>query len=109
MQPDDIFGWDLPVECRKPSPWPLEQIMAKYGLAPTQLLVLDDMKPAWEMSRRAGVPIGFAAWGKVDYPELSAEMRAICDYSFDTVEKLERFLFDSFQCLDSYGIMSYRA
>lgn len=94
ITPDDIYGWDLPEDKRKPSTYPLEQIMAKYGYSTDQLLVVDDMKPAWEMASKAGVPIAFAAWGRQDYPELLNEMRKLCDYSFDTPADLEKFLFD---------------
>ncbi len=93
MEPDAIFGWDLAEEHRKPSPYALHRIMAKYALSPGQLLVVDDMKPAWEMARAGGVPIAFAAWGKLDYPELAREMRSICDYSFDSPAEFEKFLF----------------
>ena len=92
--PDDIYGWDLPEEKRKPSTYPLEQIMAKYNLKPNQLLVVDDMKPAWEMASKAGVPIAFAGWGRLDCPELSQQMRQLCDFSFPSTEDLEKFLFD---------------
>ena len=68
--------------------------MKKYDLSPTQLLVIDDMKPAWEMASKAGVPIAFAAWGRKDYPEISSEMNRLCDFSFDSTEELEKFLFD---------------
>ncbi len=92
--PDDIFGWDLPEEQRKPSPYPLEKIMEKYGYTPEQMLVVDDLKPAWEMCQKAGVPIAFAGWSKLDVPQIVEEMTALCNYAFDTTEKLERFLFD---------------
>ena len=92
--PDDIYGWDLPEELRKPSTWPLEQIMVKYSLAPNQLLVVDDMKPAWVMASKASVPIAFAAWSRKNFPEITAEMTRLCDYSFQTPEELGRFLFD---------------
>lgn len=92
--PDDIYGWDLPEEKRKPSTYPLEQIMAKYSLKPNQLLVVDDMKPAWEMASKVGVPIAFAGWGRLDCPELSQQMRQLCDFSFTSTEDLEKFLFD---------------
>jgi len=92
--PDAIFGWDLPEELRKPSTYPLEQIMLIYNLRPSQLLVLDDMKPAYHMASSAGVPIGFAAWGRKDCPELTAQMKQLCNFSFDSPEELEHFLFD---------------
>ncbi len=94
MEPDAIYSWDLPEHLRKPSTYSLEDIMKRYGLSADQLLVVDDMKPAREMASRAGVPIAFAAWGRKEYPELSAEMTGLCDYSFDSPEKLYKFLFD---------------
>ncbi|MBQ3252699.1 MAG: HAD family hydrolase [Oscillospiraceae bacterium] len=94
ISPDDIYGWDLPEAQRKPNPYPLEQIMAKYHLSPKQLLVVDDLKPAWEMASKAGVDIAFAAWGKKAFPALAQEMRQLCNYSFDSTEELKNFLFD---------------
>ena len=94
MLPDDIFGWDYPEHQRKPNPWPLEQIMAKYNLKPQQLLVVDDLKPAWEMASKANVPIAFAAWGREDYPQIVADMTRLCNYTFHSPKDLEKFLFD---------------
>lgn len=94
IQPDAIYGWDYPEEQRKPNPFPLEDIMRKYALAPEQLLVVDDMKLAWRMANPLGVKIAFAAWGKLDFPELSQEMRSLCDFTFETTGDLERFLFE---------------
>ena len=94
IEPDAIYSWDLPEALRKPSTFALEDIMQKYGFSPSQLLVVDDMKPAWEMASNAGVPIAFAAWGRKDYPEIAAQMRRLCDFSFDSTEDLEKFLFD---------------
>ena len=93
MEPDAIYSWDLPEHLRKPSTYALEDIMKKYNLTSEQLLVVDDMKPAYEMASGAGVPIAFAAWGRKDYPEISAQMRRLCNYSFDSVSELEEFLF----------------
>lgn len=93
--PDDIYGWDLPEEKRKPSTYPLECIMEKYRLAPKDLLVVDDMKPAYRMASRAGVPIAFAAWGRLEYPEIMKDMSECCDFTFRTTEELEKFLFDA--------------
>ena len=92
--PDAVYSWDLPEHLRKPSTYALDDIMARYGLKPEQLLVVDDMKPAYEMASRAGVPIGFAAWGREDYPEISGEMKKLCDHTFESPEKLYTFLFE---------------
>ena len=92
--PDDIFGWDLPEQQRKPSTYPLEAIMKKYDLQPTDLLVIDDLKPAWEMAHNAGVSIGFAGWSKLEIPQITEEMTRLCDFAFSSTEELEKFLFD---------------
>lgn len=94
MEPDDIFGWDLPEHQRKPNTYPLKTIMEKYALRPEHLLVVDDLKPAWEMSRNAGVSIAFAGWSKQEVPQILTEMTNLCDFSFSSTEELEKFLFD---------------
>ena len=91
--PDAIYGWDLPKEQRKPNPYPLLDIMKKYQLAPSEILVVDDMKLAWKMAHPLQVPIAFAAWGKLEFPELSKEMKELCDYHFESPTELEKFLF----------------
>ena len=94
IQPDAIYGWDYPEELRKPNPYPLLDIMERYQLTREDLLVVDDMKLAWRMANPLGVKLAFAAWGKMDFPELSEEMRSISDYSFNTTADLEKFLFE---------------
>lgn len=92
--PDDIFGWDLPEALRKPNPYPLEQIMKKYGYRPQELLVVDDMKLAKEMAAKVGAPVAFSGWGRQDCPELAEEMKQLCEFSFNSPQELELFLFD---------------
>jgi len=92
--PDDIYGWDLPEQQRKPNPYPLFEIMKKFHLSPAELLVVDDMKPAWEMASKAQVPMAFAGWGRQNYPEITKEMTSLCDYAFDKTEQLYQFLYE---------------
>jgi len=94
IQPDDIFGWDLPEELRKPNDYALTAIIRDYGFAPEEMLVVDDMRLGCTMAKKQNVPIAFAAWSRQNCPEILAEMRKICDFSFDTVKELETFLFD---------------
>ena len=94
VEPDRIYGWDYPEAQRKPHPYPLLDIMQRYQLSPDQLLVVDDMKPAWEMARKAGTAIGFAGWGRKDHPNITREMTKLCNFSFFSPEELENFLFD---------------
>ena len=91
--PDDIFGWDLPEELRKPNDYALKVIMETYGFSPQELLVVDDMKLAYTMAKNQQVPIAFAAWGRKNCPAICEEMRRICDFSFDTPQEFGNFLF----------------
>lgn len=91
--PDLIFGWEAPPEQRKPSPYPLYEIMEKIGLDREQLLVVDDLKPGYDMAQAAGVPFAAAGWAN-DIPEIEAFMRANCNPYFKTVRELKQFLFD---------------
>lgn len=102
IQPDRIYGWDLPEEQRKPSPYPLLDIMQRYDLKPEELLVVDDIKLAWRMANPLGVKIAFAAWSKQEFAELAKEMTSLCDYTFSSTKELENFLFDS---IDNYAII----
>lgn len=95
MQPDEVYGWDLEPEHRKPNPWALHQIMAKYSLSPADILIVDDMKAAVSMARAADTPIAFAGWGRNDFPEIITEMTALCDYAFQSTDELYRFLFEA--------------
>ncbi len=94
IQPDEIFGWDLEPEHRKPNPWALEQIMKKYDFSPAEMLVVDDMKAAVGMARAAGCPIAFSGWGRRDFPEITKEMSQLCDFSFTSTKDFENFLFE---------------
>ena len=94
IQPDLIFGWDYPEEKRKPNPWPLLEIMKTFSLESQQLLVVDDMKPAWEMARKVSVPMAYAGWSRDPDLPISREMNALSDFSFLRTADLEEFLFD---------------
>lgn len=82
--PDLIFGWELPAEQRKPNVWPLTQIMDRFGLDRRELLMLDDLKPGYDMARAAGVDFAAAGWAN-DIPEIEGFMRENCDYYCKTV------------------------
>lgn len=94
VEPDMIFCSDDPREQRKPGTYPLERIMEVYGLAPEQLLMVDDLKTGYEMASAVGVPMAFAAWGRQEHPEILAEMTRLGDFCFDSPEELGKFLFE---------------
>ena len=93
-EPDIIFGWEQPPEQRKPHTWPLEQIMERFSLAPQELLVVDDLKPGYDMAKAAGVPFSAAGWAN-DIPEIEQFMRKNCDFYCKTVADLDRLLEES--------------
>jgi len=92
--PDAVYDYDLPVEKRKPASYSLTDIMEKFRLMPEEMLMIDDMKLGSLMAKSVNVPTAFAGWSKADFPELTAEMRNICDYAFDSPAELEVFLFE---------------
>ena len=91
--PDVIFGWDIPPEERKPSPATIFQLMEKYGLDSSEIIVVDDLKPGYDMARAAGVDFAAAGWA-YDVPEIEKFMRANCDYYLKSVEELSELLFN---------------
>jgi phosphoglycolate phosphatase/pyrophosphatase PpaX len=94
IQPDGIYGWERPKHERKPNPWPLQDIMRRYGFKTEEILVVDDMKLGCIMAQSVGAATAFAAWSKQDFPALCEEMQRLCDYTFSTAEALETFLFE---------------
>lgn len=92
-EPDEIFGWECPPEQRKPNPWALEKIMKKYRLRSDQLLMLDDLKPGYDMALAAGVPFAAAGWAN-DIPQIERFMRDSCERYFKTVVGFGEWLFD---------------
>ncbi len=92
--PDAVYDYDLPKHLRKPAPYALEDLMARFDLKPEDILMVDDMSLGYQMAKSAGVDSAFAAWSKKEFPELCSDMRQLCHYSFDSPEELEHFLFD---------------
>lgn len=92
IKPDAIFGWDLGEEKRKPNPYPLLEIMRMYGLSQKDLLMVDDLKPGFDMAKSVDVDFACAGWSN-EIEKISEFMKKHCDYYFDSVQKLEQFLF----------------
>lgn len=90
--PDCIYGWDLSPELRKPAPYTVLDIMEKYSLAPSDVLVVDDLKPGFDMARTAGVAFAAAGWA-YDVSSIEKFMREHCDYYLKQVGELSRLLF----------------
>ena len=92
LEPDQIFDWDLGEDRRKPSPYALQEIMRLYDLRPDELLMVDDLKPGYDMAHACGVPFACADWSHDD-PEIRAFLRRFSDFYLETVQALEPLLF----------------
>ncbi len=66
--------------------------MRETGYRPEQLLVVDDLKPGYDMARAAGVPFAAAGWAN-DNEKIERFMRENCGLYFKTVGELYRYLF----------------
>ncbi len=91
-QPDAVYGWELPPQRRKPDPWALNQVLERFGLKPEDCLVVDDLKPGYDMARTAGVPFAAACWA-YDVPEIRTFMEQNCTLAFEDPAELEAYLF----------------
>ena len=104
-EPDAVYGWEQPEDRRKPHPFPLEDIMARFGLEPRDLLMIDDLKPGYDMALSCGVD--FAAVGRAnDIASIESFMRQNSDYYFKTVPELAAFL-EACVSLDGKGAAAY--
>ncbi|MDA3957382.1 HAD family hydrolase [Oceanispirochaeta sp.] len=90
--PGLVFGWNFDAEKRKPHPYPVLEILKHYGLAPRDALIVDDLKPAVEMSRTSAVPIAAAGWGH-SIPSIRCYMEQNCQHYLSSVEEFRTLLF----------------
>lgn len=90
--PDYIYGWDIPKEMRKPSPGTILDLIERFNLQREDILVVDDLKPGYDMARAAGVHIAAAAWAH-NVRGIADFMRANCEYFCKSVEELRKVIF----------------
>ena len=90
--PDIIYGWDIPKENRKPSPFCILDLAQRYGLKSEEILVVDDLKPGFDMARAGGAHFAAVGWAH-SVPVIESFMRQGCDYYLKTVDELGQILF----------------
>lgn len=90
--PSEVFGWELPNEHRKPSPYALEILASKYRLQPSEICVIDDMKPGFDMAKSFGCDFIAAGWCN-DVKEIRDYMLANSKAYAYTVEELAKMIF----------------
>jgi len=89
--PDLIFGWDHEATRRKPHPWPALETLARFGIEPSDAIVLDDLKPGVLMARACGIPAAAAGWSH-QIPEIRSYMESNCDVYFEAIGEFRRYL-----------------
>ena len=92
-EPHIIYGWDIPKEMRKPAPGTLFDLMKRFDLKPEEILVVDDLKPGYDMAKAAGVDIAAAAWAH-NVRGIREFMSKNCEYFCESVEELRKIIFD---------------
>ena len=83
----------VPPERRKPKPWAVYEIMKRFGLKASEILMIDDLKPGFDMAKAAGIDFAAAGWA-YDVPEIEAFMRENSSLYFRSVQELSDYLKD---------------
>jgi phosphoglycolate phosphatase-like HAD superfamily hydrolase len=91
--PQLIFGWHENADKRKPHPYPVEQILSTFNLKPEEALIVDDLFPAVEMGRAAGVDVVGAGWSH-RIPLIQETMSRETLAYFTSIENFESWLFE---------------
>ena len=91
-KPDMIFGWECEPWQRKPATYGPEQIAKKYNLKPTDMVMIDDLKPGFDMAKAFGMDFIGAGWCE-SAPEIYEFMQRECQTYLRTVRDLEKYLF----------------
>ena len=98
--PDLIFGWEHDESRRKPSPWPVQEALRRFGYGSSEALIVDDLKPGVLMSRASGVDIAAAGWSH-RVPEIEQYMRANARFYCSRVDDLGSLLLDGRNAAES--------
>ncbi|MCQ2557919.1 MAG: HAD hydrolase-like protein [Oscillospiraceae bacterium] len=90
-EPDAVYGWERPPEQRKPNPFPMEDIIRRFSLSPDEVLMIDDLKPGYDMAKSCGVDFAAAGWA-YRIPKIEDFMRRNSDFYFASPDELASFI-----------------
>ena len=89
--PDAVYGWGRPPQERKPHAFPLLDIMERFGLESSELLMIDDLKPGYDMAKKCNVDFAAVGWAN-DIDPIERFMRENCRLYFKEVWEFNAFL-----------------
>lgn len=93
--PDEVYGWERPENERKPSSFPIIQIMDKYKLQPDEMLMVDDLKPGYDMAKKCEIDFAAAGWA-YEHPEIKTFMVENSDYYLRNIKDFETVVFEQY-------------
>lgn len=86
--PELIYGWEQDEDKRKPHPFPLIDIMDKLKLKPSELLMVDDLKPGLDMANSCSVDFAAAGWSHI-VEDIKTYMQEHSTFYFNQVKDLK--------------------
>ena len=89
--PDKIYGWELPHGKRKPSTYTVDDLISVYGFDRSEILMVDDLKPGFDMAHAAGIDFAAAGWA-YNVPEVEEFLRSRSTYYLKSVSELRALL-----------------
>jgi len=93
IEPSAIYGWHIDPEMRKPSSYPLIDIINKFNLNFQDLLVVDDLKHGIDMANKVGVHTAGAGWAhNIDI--IADYMKKNCTYYSNDINALRKLVLD---------------
>ena len=69
----------------------MEQLLKTFSLEPSEVLMIDDLKPGYDMAEKVGVDFAAAGWAN-DVAEIESFMRQNCRLYFKTVQEVADYL-----------------
>lgn len=93
FEPDLVFGWELGVDKRKPMAYPVEESFRLLKLKASDCLMVDDMRMGLDMVKPFEIDFALAGWSHGE-PSIMDDMKNASTYVFQTVEALQKILFD---------------
>ncbi|MFP4112593.1 MAG: HAD family hydrolase [Candidatus Woesearchaeota archaeon] len=88
---DHIFGWDHDENKRKPNKWIVDETQRLYNVSLDEILVIDDLKPGFDMAKSAGVEFAWSAWAH-NIPEIRKFMEQNADHVLEKVDDFKELI-----------------